>query len=164
MNSIFLHNSFLYNTHFRILLHNPGVHTIQLLTHPWWEIGLLCLSILFILLVGLFTASVKGIGKSGLWGSGGFASYGMNVSLVVDRVLLAPKKPGVIFSERANDWLSTWVTRLFIAIVLISATIYLVSQCPGFQSPYWLGFVLQGFTYGSAYLFYVSGEDESTGH
>jgi predicted cobalt transporter CbtA len=124
----------------------------------------MCMSILFILLVSLFTASAKGIGKSGLWGSGGFASYGMDASLVVDRALLAPKKPGAIFSERENDWISTWVTRLFIAIVLISAIIYLVSQCPGFQSPFWLGFVLQGFTYGSAYLFYVSGGDESTGN
>ena len=122
------------------------------------------LSILFILLASLFTASVKWIGKSGLWSSGGFASYGMDASLFVDRVLLASKKPGVIFSERKNNWISTWVTRLFVAIVLISATIYLVSQCPGFQSPFWLGFVLQGFTYGSAYLFYVSGGDESTGH
>ena len=88
----------------------------------------------------------------------------MDASLIVNRALNAPEKPGAIFSERENDWISTWVTRLFIAIVLISATIYLVSQCPGFQSPFWLGLVLQGFTYGSAYLFYASGGDESTGH
>jgi hypothetical protein len=65
--------------------------------------------------------------------------------------------------EQSFGWISAWVMRLFIAIVLISAALYLVSQCPGFQSPFWLGIVLQGFTYGSAYLFYVSGGDESTG-
>jgi hypothetical protein len=140
------------------------VYAIQLLTYPWWELGLLSLSVLFILLESLVTASVKGIGKSGLWSSGGFSSYGLNVSHVENRALLALKKPDAMFSERENDWISNWVTRLFIAIVLISATIYIVSQCPGFQSPFWLGFVLQGFTYGSAYLFYISGGDESTGH
>jgi hypothetical protein len=38
-----------------------------------------------------------------------------------------------------------------------------MSQFPGIQSPYWLGIALQGFTYGSAALFYSSGGDETTG-
>jgi len=58
---------------------------------------------------------------------------------------------------------NTWTTRLFIGIVLQSAVLFLISQFPGIQSPYWLGMALQGFTYGSAALFYASGGDETTG-
>lgn len=62
-----------------------------------------------------------------------------------------------------ENWIGSWVTRVFISIVLLSAGIYLLSQFPSFQSPFWLGLVLQGFTFGSAYLFYASGDDETTG-
>jgi hypothetical protein len=52
--------------------------------------------------------------------------------------------------------LNAWVTWIFAAIVLQCAAIYLISRFPGFQSPFWLGIVLQAYTYGSAYLFYAS--------
>ncbi len=58
--------------------------------------------------------------------------------------------------------LEKWVTRLFIAIVLQSAALYIISQIPGVQSPFWLGMVLQGYSYGSAALFYGSGNERSS--
>ena len=115
------------------------------------------------LLVCLFTATFKGVGKSGARESGVFPSYGANVPLVAGGILQTRNSLDATYLGRSNGWIDTWVTRLFIGIVLISAAIFLISQCPGFQSPFWLGVVLQGFTYGSAALFYVSGGDESTG-
>jgi hypothetical protein len=87
----------------------------------------------------------------------------VDVPLVASGILQTRNSLDETYLGRSNGWIDTWVTRLFIAIVLISAAIFLISQCPGFQSPFWLGIVLQGFTYGSAALFYVSGGDESTG-
>ncbi len=52
--------------------------------------------------------------------------------------------------------LNNWVTRIFTAIVLQCVAIYLISQFPGFTSPFWLGIVLQFYTYSSAYIFYSS--------
>lgn len=136
---------------------------IQLLALPWWEFGLWCLSIMFILLVGLFVVSAKGLGRSGMAYSGGFPSLGMDALQIESKAFhQVPRSPIAITMGGYNGVISTWVTRLFIAMVLTSAAIYFISQCPGFQSPFWLGLVLQGFTYGSAYLFYVSGGDEST--
>jgi len=60
--------------------------------------------------------------------------------------------------------LETWLTRIFVAIVLQCATLFILSQLPGFKSPVWLGIVLQGFTYGSTTLFYMSGRDDPTGY
>ena len=57
--------------------------------------------------------------------------------------------------------LNPWVTRIFIAIVLQCAAIYLVSAYPGTRSPFWLGIILQGFTYGSAAVYYVSWSEGS---
>ena len=58
--------------------------------------------------------------------------------------------------------LNTWVTRIFTAIVLQCVAIYLISQFPGFKSPFWLGIVLQFYTYGSAYIFYASSWDDQS--
>jgi hypothetical protein len=55
---------------------------------------------------------------------------------------------------------SKWVTRIFIAIVLQCGGLYLISQFPGMNSPFWFGIALQGFSFGSAALFYISGGDE----
>jgi len=122
----------------------------------------MCLSILFILLMGLFVVSARGHGRSGVTYSGGFPSFGMDAPQIESKAFhQVPRSPIAITVGRDNSVISTWVTHLFIAMVLISAAIYLISQCPGFQSPSWLGLVLQGFTYGSAYLFYASGGDES---
>jgi hypothetical protein len=139
------------------------VHEIQLFTQPWWELGLLCISILFILLLGLFAASILGGGKRDLWISEGILSGITNTSIIAGGIHQPSRTQFSMSVEKGFSWISVWVTRLFIAIVLVSAALYLVSQFPGFQSPFWLGIVLQGFTYGSAYLFYVSGGDDSTG-
>lgn len=55
-----------------------------------------------------------------------------------------------------NSRLSPWVTRIFVAIVIQCAAIYLISAYPGTDSPFWLGIILQGFTYGSAAVYYAS--------
>ena len=133
---------------------------IQLLAHFWWELGLLFLSILFILLLALRSVSNNSIGKSGVLGSWGFISCVKDTPRVLDGAFEKSKNKSMIYYCNYNDWISTWVTRVFLTIVLLSAVIYLFSQCPGFRSPLWLGFVLQGFTYGSAYLFYVSDGNE----
>jgi len=51
---------------------------------------------------------------------------------------------------------SSWVTRIFVAIVLHCVAISLLSQHPAFQSPLWLGLLLQGFAYASALTYYLS--------
>ena len=74
---------------------------------------------------------------------------------------VVPKHPAIVESENEQfDGLNVWVTRIFIAIVLQCTALYLMSRFPGMESPFWLGIVLQGFTYGSAALFYASGKNE----
>jgi hypothetical protein len=51
---------------------------------------------------------------------------------------------------------SNWVTRIFVAIVFHCAALSLLSQHPAFQSPLWLGLLLQGFAYVSALTYYLS--------
>ena len=132
----------------------------------WWILGLMSLAVLFMLLFGLFIVSYKilkrnvGIGNYGdlltpyegpsLTGSSSF-----NGGVV--------KKYTASIVELENeqyDRLNTWVTRIFIAIVLQCTALYLMSRFPGMESPFWLGIALQGFTYGSAALFYASGKNE----
>ena len=67
-------------------------------------------------------------------------------------------------SNKGGYRLETWLARIFVAIVLQCAALFILSQLPGFKSPSWLGIVLQGFTYGSATLFYMSGRDDPTGY
>ena len=147
--------------HFRITLHNPEVYEIQILAHPWWELGLLSISVLFILLLGLYVFSFARGRKNSSWISEDIPSGILNTSLAAVGI----RRTSIVLSSMSMDegfsWVNVWVTRLFIAIVLISAALFLVSQYPGLQSPFWLGLALQGFTYSSAFIFYVSGGDES---
>jgi len=57
---------------------------------------------------------------------------------------------------RKTSLTSSWVTRIFVAIVLHCAALSLLSQHPAFQSPLWLGLLLQSFSYASAFIYYLS--------
>jgi hypothetical protein len=123
------------------------------------------LVVLFMLLFGLFIVSYKILKRNV-----GMGSYGRLVTPYGDSSLIGgssfsegiiTKYPAIVESETGQfDGLNVWVTRIFIAIVLQCTALYLMSRFPGMESPFWLGIVLQVFTYGSAALFYASGTNE----
>ena len=124
------------------------------------------LTALFMLLFGLFIASYWVFRR---WPKGdfhgGLAPSSLEAALP-SPITFEPPLPQPPFGPGGGlpQWLNPWVTRLFIAIVLQCAALYLLSQFPSFESPFWLGIVLQGYTYGSAALFYASGRDDPTGY
>lgn len=124
------------------------------------------LTLLFALLFGFFTVSRLGFERRlGRGSCEGFSlSYVEVLSLDSANIDRASTQPLHSLGNGASRCVDSWVTRLFIAIVLQCAALYLISQFPGVRSPFWLGVVLQGFTYGSAALFYASGGDEPTGY
>jgi hypothetical protein len=117
------------------------------------------------LLFGMFIVSYKILKRNV-----GMGNYGELVTQYGDSSLIGDpsfsegivrKYPDIAESENNQfDGLNVWVTRIFIAIVLQCTALYLMSRFPGMESPFWLGIVLQGFTYGSAALFYASGKNE----
>jgi hypothetical protein len=138
---------------------------IVLWSQEWWVLGLMSLTVLFMLLFGLFIASYKVLKRSLGWGSPGLGPSYVETSLAAGSSLGAglpsdyPTVGELIDGDRGKA-LNKWVNRIFIAIVLQCTALYLMSQYPGMESPFWLGIVLQGFTYGSAALFYASGQKE----
>ena len=123
------------------------------------------LAVLFMLLFGLFIASYKILKRNVGLGSytdhathpgdsSQIRSYSYNGGIVSELPALVESEDGQV------DGLNVWVTRIFIAIVLQCTALYLMSRFPGMDSPFWLGIVLQGFTYSSAALFYASGKNE----
>ena len=63
------------------------------------------------------------------------------------------------YSNSKTTWgsrVGPWMTKIFIAIVLQSAGLHLISAYPGIKSPPWLGIILQGFTFGSAAIYLAS--------
>lgn len=138
---------------------------IELWSQEWWVLGLMSLTVLFMLLFGLFIVSYKVLKRNFGWGSPGFGSSYVKASLAGGLSLetgLSSDYPtiGELVDNSSGQSLNKWVTRIFIAIVLQCSALYLMSQYPGMKSPFWLGIVLQGFTYGSAALFYASGKKE----
>jgi len=138
---------------------------IELWSQEWWVLGLMSLTVLFMLLFGLFIVSYKVLKRNFGWGSPGFGSSYVKASLAGGLSLgagLSSDYPtiGELVDKGSGQSLNKWVARIFIAIVLQCAALYLMSQYPGMKSPFWLGIVLQGFTYGSAALFYASGQKE----
>ena len=125
---------------------------------------MISLTALFILLFGLFIASYR-MFRRGLR-SGSFRDLNHpSIEISFQGPLTLNRAYTQVSSASGNSspkLFSTWVTRIFAAIVLQCAAIYLISQFPGFQSPFWLGIVLQAYTYGSAYIFYVSGWDDQS--
>jgi hypothetical protein len=124
------------------------------------------LTVLFMLLFGLFIASYRVFGRRlGLGSHGGIPTSNVGASFL-GQTALVRAHPQTLqgLGGGSPQRLNTWVTRLFIAIVLQCAALFLVSQFPGIQSPSWLGMALQGITYGSAALFYASDGDEPTGY
>lgn len=123
-------------------------------------LGLLSLTLLFMLLFGLFISSYRVFKRRLGWGNGGLTISPMNVmslgSLTGKAVNFNPM-PGL---DDGGERISKWVTRIFIAIVLQCGGLYLISQFPGINTPFWFGVALQGFSFGSAALFYISGGDD----
>lgn len=137
----------------------------MLWSQEWWVLGLMSLTVLFMLLFGLFIASYMVLKRSFGWGSTGLGPSYVETSLAGGSSLGAGLPSGYptvgeLIDVDRGQGLNKWVTRIFIAIVLQCAALYLMSQYPGMESPFWLGIVLQGFTYGSAALFYASGQKE----
>ena len=58
-----------------------------------------------------------------------------------------------------SSLLSRWVACIFVILVLYCTVVSLLSQHPVFQSPLWLSLLLQGFTYVSAFIYWISIRD-----
>ena len=131
----------------------------------WWILGLTSLAVLVMLLFGMFIVSYKILKRNvGMGNYGGLVTHYGDSSLIGGPSFsggIVTKYPAIAESMNEQfDGLNVWVTRIFIAIVLQCTALYLMSTFPGMESPFWLGIVLQGFTYGSAALFYASGKNE----
>lgn len=124
------------------------------------------LTALFMLLFGLFIASSRVFRRRPGWSLYGGLNQPDLEAALPSPITFEPPLPQPPFDPDGGlpQWLNPWVTRLFIAIVLQCAALYLLSQFPSFESPFWLGIVLQGYTYGSAALFYASGRGDPTGY
>jgi len=110
---------------------------VTLFSHQWWITSLIGITLLFLLHICLsLVIHLKSWGRTqGEW----------------NHPVLS----------RESSGLSRWVNRVFVAIAVSCATLGLLSQVPGSQSPVWLGLTLQGFTYCSAFIFYAaSGEQD----
>jgi len=145
---------------FRFLLHDLRWIYLELWSHPWWMLGLLSLTVLFMLLFGLFISSYRVFRRRLGWGHGGLTASSMSVismGSLTGREVSLEAMPGL---DDDGEGMSKWVTRIFIAIVLQCGGLYLISQFPGMNTPFWFGIVLQGFSFSSAALFYISGGDE----
>lgn len=131
---------------------------VELWSLPWWILGLYSLTALFTLLFSLSLASYRVFERGLLHGSDAIlaSAYIDSTPLGCTPLEGAGLSSHSKASRRRGEGLSPWVTRIFIAIVLQCAAIYLISAYPGTESPFWLGIVLQGFTYGSAAVCYAS--------
>ncbi len=141
-----------------------GCEDMELWSHPWWVLGLTSLTILLILLFAMFIASCIAFGrKSGLCTNGGVSQpYHDPFSKSYITPVQALSRTT---SLNKNGYsVNAWATRTFIAIILLCVALFLLSQLPGFQSPFWLGIVLQGYTYCSAALFFASVRGDPTGY
>ena len=129
---------------------------MELLSYPWWVLGLFSLTAFFMLLFALFLARYRIFRKELTHGQGTILASAYMESTSLGYTAL--EGAGLYSSPKTinSSKLSPWVTRIFIAIVLQCAAIYLISAYPGTESPFWLGITLQCFTYGSAAVCYAS--------
>jgi len=129
---------------------------VDLWIYPWWKLGLFSLTFLFTLLVGLFLASYWIFEKK--------PSHDQRTDYATAHMELTSLKyttpqRGDPYPNSKTIWssrISYWMTYTFIAIVLQSTSLYLISAYPGIKSPFWLGLILQGFIYGSAAIYLAS--------
>ena len=105
----------------------------------WWALGLLDLTVLFVLLLVL---------TAGQW-----LQHQKIVHILNEALISAPIPKTALRSKPSLT--SSWMTRIFVVIVLHCAILSLLSQHSAFQSPLWLGLILQGFTYASAFVYYI---------
>ena len=147
---------------FMFLLHNLRWKYLELLSQPWWMLGLLSLTLMFMLLFGLFISSYRVFKRRLGWGDGGLTvspMTAMNLGSLSGKSMRLDAMPGI---EEEGNTTSKWVTQIFIAIVVQCGGLYLISQYPGINAPFWFGIALQGFSFGSAALFYITGGDEES--
>ena len=112
------------------------------------------------LLFGLLISSYRVFKRRLGWGNRGFSAFqknAMNLGSLTGKAVKIDSMPGL---DEGGERISKWVTRIFIAIVLQCGGLYLISQLPGMNTPFWFGVALQGFSFGSASLFYISGGDD----
>jgi len=103
---------------FRFLLHNLRWKYLGLLSHPWWMLGLLSLTLMFMLLFGLFISSYRVFKRRLGWGNGGLAVSpisAMSLGSLTGKGMRLDVMPGL---DDGVTKASKWVTRIFIAIVL----------------------------------------------
>jgi len=105
----------------------------------WWMLGLIGSTTLFALLLVL--GAVQRLRYRRII----HVSNGIPISEPIQKCIL--RKPSLK--------LSSCVTRIFVILVLQCAVLSLLSQNPASQSPLWLGLVLQGLTYASAFVYYI---------
>lgn len=112
------------------------------LSCQWWFIGLLSLAVLSSVLAAL---SLRSRARA-------------HVNRDMRRPILLSEGE-VLPSRVLGDPTSVerYIDLAFVAIVVLCAALFLLSQLPGWQSPVWLGLALQAFTYFSAAIFHVSG-------
>lgn len=123
----------------------------------WWTLGLLGIGLLFMLLSVCYLMSRRSIHAEEAY----LAAHGdpdlnhQNSGQQEPGALEfnALSTPVVRIQKRHRFW-SAWATRIFVTIVLSCAGVYMGSKFSGAASPSWLGFALQAFIYGSAFLFY----------
>gem|GEM_PF-1748320 len=115
------------------------------MTGSWWMLGLITSTMLFALLVALLLLSqlLRREMPRGPKGRVGARAQGLDSSCLPQ-------------CSRLVAGLNTWMTRIFVAMVLQCAFLSLLSQYPASRSPLWLGLVLQGFTYASAAIYHLS--------
>ncbi|MFB0543894.1 MAG: hypothetical protein ACETVR_03845 [Candidatus Bathyarchaeia archaeon] len=100
----------------------------------WWMLGVISSTTLFTLLLLLFMFNQRLSHHGPTRGPSGETRLGVD--------------------------LSTWMTRVFITTVLQCALLSLLSQWPASQTPLWLCPLLQGITYASAAVYYLSERDD----
>jgi len=129
---------------------------VDLWFYPWWTLGLFSLIVVFTLLVGLFLASHWMFEKKPSQNS---RTNHATASMALTPLRYTTPERADLYPNSKTIWSSRverWMTRIFIAVVLQSTGLYLVSAYPGTKSPPWLGIILQGFIYGSATIYLAS--------
>jgi hypothetical protein len=115
---------------------------VSALSCQWWFIGLASLAVLSSLLLALSLSSRAKVYK------------GRDIrhpGLTSDNEGRSRRGFGALTKVEAC------INLAFVSIIVLCAALFLVSQFPGWESPVWLGLVLQAFTYLSAAIFHVSG-------
>ena len=130
--------------------------TVDLWIYPWWTLGLLSLTVVFTLLVGLFLASHWMFEKKPPQNPRTDHETAPMASTPLRYTTPQKVDPTPDTTTNWSSRVDRWMTKIFIVIVLQSTGLYLISAYPGTKSPAWLGIILRGFIYGSAAIYLAS--------